>query len=121
MKRTSIGNVTGSRRFSTSPITASSASRACSRGIAYSISVKRTARRVANTLHDRSTFVVGDASLGSVASRNGISRGNARPVRAKAPTTAFSSTYSCSHSLRSSTASGGSSERVLERTSATSE
>ena len=47
--RSSIGKPIGRRRRSISASTRSSASAACSRGIAYSISVKRTSRVLAYT------------------------------------------------------------------------
>ena len=57
-KRTSIGNATPISGRPASASTRRTASAACSRPIAYSISVKLIRRSLANTLKLRSTLVV---------------------------------------------------------------
>ena len=97
-----------------------SASGPCSRGIAYSISVKRTSRRVAYTRWLRSTLTEGVMPLISVRFMRGIDPG-IRPVTAPSSASApFSTSRSCTTSTRTLPGSGSRSLRVEVRVSATS-
>src|SRR5215210_913657 len=92
--RSSIGNPIGRRRRSISASTRSSASAALSRGIAYSISVKRTSRVFAYTRLLTSRCSERPISPARRRFSSGISPGKRRPSRQKRPSTAFSRTTS---------------------------
>ena len=118
--RISIGKAIGSARRSIVSSTRRSASGPCSRGIAYSISVKRTSRRVAYTRWLRSTFTDAPMPLISVRFSFGIARGS-RPVTAPSTASApFSTSRSCTTSTFTLPGSGSRSLRVDVRVSATS-
>ena len=82
-KRTSIGKLTWKPCASISSRTPRTAAAACSRGSAYSISVKRTRRGLANTRSERSTRVCEPATRDTSRLSRGIWRGKRRPEPAQ--------------------------------------
>src|SRR4051812_12140949 len=89
------------------------ASTACSRGSAYSISSKRTSRGLAKTSNESATRSRCDALRPASRLSAGIVLGARRATRLRSPNTRLSSTTACSHSRRGRRGGGGAALRVL--------
>ena len=92
--RTSIGNGTAKPRRSIISSTRRTAATVCSRGSAYSISVKRTRRGLAKISAERSTRSLLPASLVTKRLICGIRDGSRRPARHASPNAWFVSSTS---------------------------
>ena len=112
-KRSSTGKVTGSRRRSTSAITARTASAAAARGSDHSDSVNRTRRLLTKTLWLSSSRRLPEASRPVSRPSAGLSAGNRRPVRCSRPRPVLFSSSSVSQVRHRAPGAAGSSVRRL--------
>src|SRR2546421_201380 len=115
---TSIGNGTAKPRCSISSSTPRTAVTVCSRGIAYSISVKRTRRGLANMSADRSTLSERPARRVTLRFSRGIACGRTRPARQNSPNAWLLSTMSLTYAAARPRGRGGLSVRLFVRVSA---